>query len=435
MGGWRQDDVAAQTLAWSEAQLRAAVEAALQPRAPLLRLPPPLEERYDTASWRGRSRGTRAWLVVVATINLLCLGIDAVVMPDHLTEAFLARSGVSAIYLASAYLLTRRRPPWVQGATGSAAAVLLTLLAAYLSTLADGVHGERYLTAGLFASFAATIVANLPFVFTVLQAVLSVFIFLSFVLVRESAPVDMLVNSIELVVFYPLSVLAGLDMRRWIERMHRRNFLLALRDELRVEELAAANARLTKQSQTDPLTGVFNRRYFDQALERSWHAAADAGAWISVMMVDADEFKLLNDVAGHVEGDRCLRLIAMTLQSNVRNTDLVARYGGEEFVAILPGADPGTAMEVAERVRKAVESMQVAHPRQAGNRLTVSIGVASVRPDGSEPSPEAIVQDADSALYLAKAAGRNRVRLASGDFACPPLVPTEGTERRMSIVD
>lgn len=434
MGGRQQDNMAERATARSEAELRAAIETALRPRAPLLRLPPALEERYRAASWRGRSRGTRTWLVVVATINLLCLGIDAVVMPDYLAEAFLGRTGVSAIYLGAAYLLSQRRPPWVQGVVGCTAAVSLMLLAAYLSTLAEGVHGERYLTAGLFASFAATIVANLPFAFTVLQSTLSLLIFVSFVFALGSGTAaEILTDYIELVTFYPVSVLAGLDMRRWIERMHRRNFLLALRDELRVEELAATNARLTKQSQTDPLTGVFNRRFFDQALETSWHAAAAVKTWISVMMVDADEFKALNDVAGHVEGDRCLRIIAMTLQSNVRDSDLVARYGGEEFVAILPGADADTAMEVAERVRRAVETLQIAHAGRAGSYLTVSIGVASVRPESMGTSPHAILRAADSALYMAKAAGRNRVCLAPSDFERASLAPAETADQRLLV--
>jgi hypothetical protein len=262
-----RDEGAKEKSALSGAELRQAVDAALQPGTPMLRLPAALDERFEVGRWRGRSRGTRTWLLAVAIINLLCLGVDALVLPEFFREAILSRGAVSGTYLGAAWFLSSRRAPWVQGATVCFLAVALVLNAGYLGVLAGGVHTERYFTAVLFASFAATIVPNIPFRYTVLQSILSLLTIVGFVLGKTGGSVaDNFINNIELVTFYPICILVALDVRRWMERMQRRNFLLALRDELRVQELAATNAKLTVLSQTDPLTGVFNRAFLTRRL-------------------------------------------------------------------------------------------------------------------------------------------------------------------------
>jgi diguanylate cyclase (GGDEF)-like protein len=135
------------------------------------------------------------------------------------------------------------------------------------------------------------------------------------------------------------------------------------------------------------------------------------------MMVDVDHFKILNDVAGHAEGDRCLQAIASAVKANIRpGTDLVARYGGEEFVVILAGADRHAALAIAERTRAAIERLGLENPGLTGQRrLTVSVGVACVRPACSGLSQSQLVQAADEALYVAKQTGRNRVCFASSE--------------------
>ena len=178
-------------------------------------------------------------------------------------------------------------------------------------------------------------------------------------------------------------------------------------------QLKVANRQLERQSLTDGLTGVANRRHFDQALSSAWLEAAQTGSSVAVAMMDVDQFKLYNDSFGHGIGDECLRIIAQQLEAVVRGaggriSDLIARYGGEEFAAILT-TDRAQAVLIAERLRYEIEALQRPHPRlSVAAVVTVSVGVAVVAP-GSGSSPALLCAAADAALYAAKNAGRNRV--------------------------
>jgi len=166
--------------------------------------------------------------------------------------------------------------------------------------------------------------------------------------------------------------------------------------------------RLEELVAIDPLTGVANRRAFDQTLEREWSRAIRAQRPLAVAMLDVDDFKAYNDGFGHREGDACLQKIAHVCSANiVRASDLFARYGGEEFIIILGEADAASGMVVAERVRSAVEGLAIPHVASEGGSVTLSIGVASMLPERGVAATE-LVERADRALYRAKHAGRNR---------------------------
>ncbi len=229
----------------SDADLRAGIEQALARGGRLLRLPPALEALYEERSWRGRSRGLRRWLIVVAGLDLLCIGLDVAVMPHHLAETIAARGCIlTAVYLSCAALLLKKRPVWVQGLALIVPTIALILVAGYLAQLAGGVHAERYLTAAMFVSFAATVVPNVAFRWVVAQTALSVLTLGTLLFIQSGMQVSRIFTDyVELITFYPVAILVALDVRRWIERMHRRNFLMSLRDELRVRELTAASAR------------------------------------------------------------------------------------------------------------------------------------------------------------------------------------------------
>jgi diguanylate cyclase (GGDEF)-like protein len=178
----------------------------------------------------------------------------------------------------------------------------------------------------------------------------------------------------------------------------------------RTEQLARANEQLEQLSITDPLTGLANRRRFEDVLLHEAQRVQRILAPLSLAMVDIDHFKQYNDRHGHREGDRCLQRVAAQLDRNIRDTDLVARYGGEEFAIVMPHTDSGPATEAAERMRLAISAL--AEPLTADQVVTVSIGVATLHdPDGQ--NTDQLVERADAALYDAKRSGRNRVCTAN----------------------
>jgi diguanylate cyclase (GGDEF)-like protein len=166
---------------------------------------------------------------------------------------------------------------------------------------------------------------------------------------------------------------------------------------------------LEQLSITDELTQLANRRHFDRRLAEEWHRAARTGNTLSVLLVDIDHFKRVNDTHGHQFGDECLKAIAGALRAGVpRLTDLVARYGGEEFVILLVETSLADAVPVAERVRRTVAATTITS-HATSLTVTVSIGVASARPGRRGESRERVLALADQALYQAKARGRDQV--------------------------
>ena len=200
------------------------------------------------------------------------------------------------------------------------------------------------------------------------------------------------------------------------------------------QQLAHYRAALEAQVRLDPLTHVANRLALDEAVTREWHRALRSGAPLSLLMIDVDHFKAYNDHYGHVAGDHCLQQVAQALSNAVgREGELVARYGGEEFAVLLPDTDVPKAMALAHRMGDAVRSLGIEHLAAEGRaHVTVSIGVACIHPalllppaaradsaqnaaalPGATEVAQALFEQADTALYNAKKAGRDRV------MACP----------------
>ena len=177
--------------------------------------------------------------------------------------------------------------------------------------------------------------------------------------------------------------------------------------------LANLNMRdvLKMQSVRDPLTGLFNRRYMEESLTRELGRARRKGAPLTVLMLDVDHFKKLNDTFGHEAGDVVLRSLGSVLRTHFRVEDIVCRYGGEEFAVILPDASTEAAYERAVQLCEAVKGIMVQYRGTPIHSVSVSIGVAGLGQHGS--TPEALLRAADAALYLAKKQGRDRVLLAS----------------------
>jgi len=180
--------------------------------------------------------------------------------------------------------------------------------------------------------------------------------------------------------------------------------------EQKTEQIRKTNEILQELSEQDGLTGIANRRRFDMKLNAEWSRARRSGSPLSLLLIDIDAFKALNDEYGHLRGDECLVTVARTMNSMaLRSVDLVARYGGEEFAVILPGTDLPGAMEVGERLRATIQALGVPHNgSRFGQVLTISVGVATTEP-GSRTACSGLVELADRALYRSKTRGRNRV--------------------------
>ena len=179
------------------------------------------------------------------------------------------------------------------------------------------------------------------------------------------------------------------------------------------EELNKALNVAESRAITDAVTGIANRRRLDEYVEKEWERAQLGSSMISVLMIDVDHFKHYNDLYGHLAGDRCLREVTGAIASVVqRPTDFVGRYGGEEFVVVLPDTDLAGAWHVGEKIRRAVELEQIPHEGNPHRVVTVSIGCASTAPARDQRSIQ-LLESADAAMYQAKEAGRNCVRLAT----------------------
>ncbi|SCM79069.1 Response regulator, contains GGDEF domain [uncultured Sporomusa sp.] len=180
-----------------------------------------------------------------------------------------------------------------------------------------------------------------------------------------------------------------------------------------LEELENANRELSRLSSLDGLTGIANRRHFEQIYDMEWRRAARTGSELSVLFLDLDFFKYYNDTYGHQEGDDCLKQVAAAAGRVLKRPgDLLARYGGEEFVVILPETSIAGAVEVAEAIRQAIERCNIPHSASpVAAHVTVSVGVAGGRVT-QEDKPSDFIARADKALYEAKHSGRNRVKVA-----------------------
>jgi diguanylate cyclase (GGDEF)-like protein/PAS domain S-box-containing protein len=197
----------------------------------------------------------------------------------------------------------------------------------------------------------------------------------------------------------------------------------AKRIKIIAESLALAIANLMlrttlrQQSIRDPLTGLYNRRYLEESLERELLRASRSNKNVGLMMIDVDHFKQFNDTHGHPAADVVLSAVAHLFSATVRGEDLVCRYGGEEFVIMLPEADLDTTCQRAEAIREKVAQLNVQYQGQVLQQISVSIGTGIFPEHGQ--TPEAIIHSVDQALYRAKNNGRNRVEVAAPYLLMP----------------
>ncbi len=207
------------------------------------------------------------------------------------------------------------------------------------------------------------------------------------------------------------------DLHKQKKRLEGKNKeLLKLNDKLHdeISKQREAEQKLLFQAIRDPLTGLFNRRYLEESLEREISKAKREKIPLGLIMLDADHFKNFNDTYGHIAGDIVLKHLSKLLVKNSRKEDIACRFGGEEFVLVLPGADKAIAKQRAEELRLIVETGKpILHRKKELPNITISLGV-SLLPDHGKTAIN-LIAAADKALYLAKDEGRNRVIIASSD--------------------
>ena len=391
--------------------MQAEIERSLDRPWYRLALPAALEHRYLVESAPESGRFVQSWLAVFILFNILSLRADLDAFgPARFHIPLIATLGVFVPVALGAILALRGRPSHRRQTLAALATALVDMAVVLNSArLAPSEHVNTYLILAALVPLVVGMIAPLPFRHSLWFCGSAFLVYVTGVAGLGFAGVGgngvpMLVASLTLV---PIKLTYS---REWEAK---RSFLLGLREREQADELARANARLAALSETDPLTGVPNRRLFDRGLAEAWASAGARGDWLCLVLFDIDHFKLLNDTAGHAAGDRCIRQIATALTAAVSvHGGLLARHGGEEFAALLPRTAQEAGSAVAEAARRAVAELAVPHPGLAGSGvLTVSAGVAAVRgsPALAEGGPAFLLKRADDALYEAKRLGRNRV--------------------------
>lgn len=392
---------------------------------PWLRFPPDLEARFQQDMVAQRLRHFLLSGLVALLVYNGFLVVDYLMASDVFWLALQIRLLVFtpfALLVLYVYwrwgdhILRWRSPALIEGpvlCSGLMAAASLAFILSSSSTPLSHYYHVGFIIVIMYGN----IVQRLRFWMAVPFSLVVLLMHLGGVVVLDNMPPRLLGP---IVIMVLATIVFTLVANYTLERDERRNYLLTLRERALVQELAQTHERLMDLSKVDGLTELANRRHFQDYLEQVWRRAQPDRAPLALLMVDVDHFKKYNDRYGHPAGDAALRQVARVLESNVRRPgDLVARYGGEEFVAVLPQTSAETALLVAERVRAAIEALALRHEvSNVARVLTVSVGVAH-GVAGEVASPEALLKQADQALYQAKREGRNRTRLLQGPLPQP----------------
>lgn len=221
---------------------------------------------------------------------------------------------------------------------------------------------------------------------------------------------DIPVNWLHFTWYFVFANLIGMVLCYVLEHHQRTVYLQGRLLELEKIQLDILSHKLERLSAEDPLTGLANRRHFNEVMRREWDRCQREGQPVSLIFVDVDHFKPFNDHYGHLEGDDCLSLVGKALKGVLnRPGDLAVRYGGEEFVMLLPNTPAEGARRVAVRILSSIDELDIPHARStAASHVTVSIGVATLVPNSGN-KPETLIEQADNAVYRAKEEGRHRV--------------------------
>lgn len=393
--------------------LFAAVEADLVNKQRRLAFSPEIEARFEADTGRKRNRELIVGGLIVLAIYDLFLINDYLIRPETLSSAvFLRLAVMTPLGLLILWCVYRGQRPAVREALMASAipiAMCISSIIFLVSTSPNSIYDPFSFS---LIILAGTVVFSLRFMHSVVSTVTSLAIMALFLWHDDKLAPE--IKGYALMVVGATGVFTLLANYR-LETSTRRSYLLLLRETLRASAAMEDNHALTRISYTDPLTKLANRRQFDETFDGLWSMAATTGAQLGLLVIDIDHFKAYNDRYGHPQGDECICRVADTMQRQIRvGLDLAVRLGGEEFVILMPVTTPGAALTAAERVRSAVEELAIPHESAPQSVVTVSVGIAVMRPaDGG--STACLMAAADEALYLAKRNGRNRAELAEAN--------------------
>ncbi len=369
---------------------------------------PELEQRFSEHFRQSNYAINRIYTIVGALVLAAFLIADQLVIPELVHTTFWIRALGAGVVVCFALLSRMRRlRPFFHSMLGIGAYII------HLSVLAVGVLAAKagnfnYQTGSILSLFYALAVLRIPFNNAFPLALL---MWMTQILVMHSFMNLPSEQFIELSFVDSFVVIISLLVCYRHEYETRRNFLQQL---LLMHEQAAlrkAEEHLMEQALLDPLTQLANRRALNTFMEREWRRAKRQHAPFSLIMIDVDNFKAYNDHYGHQAGDACLMTIAQCLSDFARRgSDLAARFGGEEFALILPDTDSHAAADIADRLVRQVAALELPHAKSPAGIVTISAGYTTHTP-GPEDDYEALIREADEALYKAKQTGKNR--------ACP----------------
>lgn len=398
---------------WHVAERRVLRELLASPGFHYLRLPPDLDAGYRAhhLALSQRSIG-QFWPLVALAYAIIATTIVCTPRIAHGMEGTLAVGfGVIAVAIGFAVVgavVPRLRPHleklvWLGafiGLFGIHVGTLLVRESPGLLTVAEA--GVTYIT------IATLTISHLSYLRAMAAVVLST---LAFFVVAGVVGVFPRMESFP---FYAVAaMLVGSIIGVTNEIRERTVFLQEHLLALEKSELDMLSKELAAQSRQDALTGLSNRRHFDELLRREWAIGERERTELSVLFIDVDFFKRFNDGYGHAAGDECLARVGHALAGALRSFDVVARYGGEEFVVLLPRTGVTTTQILAARLLDAVDDLRIPHESsEAESHVTISIGMATMVPTG-EHGPDELLRRADHALYGAKAAGRHRFETAN----------------------
>lgn len=388
-----------------------AVESDLSRPWYRLRFSPEVEARFEADTSVRRSRHLLFAGIVALVIYDLYIINDYAFRPEALHIAAWIRFGLmTPLAIVAFYFVRRGLPPAIRETTMAATIVVAMLLSNVIFFLSTSTYSFLDTFSFGLILLVGNIVFSLRFCYAVVSSALCALIMVAFVVPYVPMGTEVKINSF---VVFTSSALFTLLANFRLEASERQSYLLLLREQLKTRAALKDNQTLTKISTTDPLTGVANRRHFDSVLAQHWGKAITEGTILGMLVIDIDCFKNYNDRYGHLQGDTCLRQVALEMQRHIRQEiDLVVRYGGEEFVVLLPNASASSAYLATERIRQGIEALGIPNEGVTHSPVvTVSIGVAVVRPS-SALAPSTLLSYADEALYQAKRAGRNRSVLA-----------------------